>query len=82
MKPLRVAVGITGTIVVLEKFPDDEDHAGLNEMLVEFEENQWDSFCEQAPGVYKADFDIEPSTADQFGESENFLYIDKLTRIE
>ena len=33
MKKLIVAVGVYGEVAFLEKFPDDEEHGGLNELL-------------------------------------------------
>lgn len=51
----KIAVGITGRIVVLEKFPDDEKHAGLEEMLEELEN---DSESNEPPGVYMATMSI------------------------
>ncbi|HLD91682.1 MAG TPA: hypothetical protein VI911_11845 [Patescibacteria group bacterium] len=35
MKKLKVFVGIDGRWVLCEKFPDDEEHGGLEEMLTD-----------------------------------------------
>lgn len=50
-KKLKVAVGVHGKIVFLEKFPEDEHHAYLNENLPDLE-----SECDfnDAPGIYLA----------------------------
>jgi hypothetical protein len=75
VKKLKVAVGIYGTLVFLEKFPDDEEHYGLQEMLdccyFEFE-------AEEPPGVYLATMAIESRYNAFQGEHDAELYIDKL----
>lgn len=52
---LKVAVGKSGKLVVLEGFPDDETHWGLHEMVPELEEGEY----QQKPGVYMADVVLE-----------------------
>lgn len=52
-KKLKIAIGISGRCIFLEKFPDDEDHVDCNEQIsaiedaVEFDEK---------PGIYLASF--------------------------
>lgn len=55
MKKLKIAVGVRGNCVLLERFPDDEEHYGLQDMLEEFETN---CTFDDPPGVYLAEFDL------------------------
>lgn len=58
MKDLKVYVDVFGHVSFMEKFPDDEEHAGLNEMLKEMVE-QGDDNGTVFPGFYMAEMDIE-----------------------
>jgi hypothetical protein len=53
-------VGLDNRFVMTEKFPDDEDHAGLHEMLeewIDYDMYLVDEKLEQ--GFYELEFDIE-----------------------
>lgn len=52
MYKCKIAVGISGKIVILEGFPDDEKHAGLHEML---EEMEAEVELDELPGVYECE---------------------------
>ncbi|HUM42166.1 MAG TPA: hypothetical protein PKI14_04380 [Fervidobacterium sp.] len=52
MYKCKIAVGISGKILVLEGFPDDEYHAGLQEMLEEMES---EVELDELPGVYECE---------------------------
>lgn len=51
MYKLKIAVGISGRVTVLEGFPDDEKHAGLHELVSDFEEN---IELDEPAGIYTA----------------------------
>jgi hypothetical protein len=59
MNKLKAYVGIDNRFVMCEKFPDDEDHVGLNEMLL-----QWIDYdthlsdVPMEPGFYLLTFEI------------------------
>ena len=57
MKNLKVYVDVFGRLSFMEKFPDDEEHDGLNEMLKEMIEQ--DGSCDEPSGFYMAEMDIE-----------------------
>jgi hypothetical protein len=59
MKQLKAYVGIDNRFVMCEKFPDDEDHGGLNEMLmswIDYDTHLSDVPLE--PGFYLLTFTI------------------------
>lgn len=74
MYKLQIAVGIHGRIVVLEKFPDDEKHAGLNEMLDELDE--W--YTDEPPGIYVATIEIANIDPDDGSRECAWLHIQSL----
>lgn len=74
MKTLKIAVGISGRVLFLEKFPDDEEHAGLNDFIPDIE---YSIDVTEPPGLYMASFRFV--TANSFLEpDEQYLDIDKL----
>jgi hypothetical protein len=79
MKELKVAVGITGRVVVLEQFPDDEEHAGLHEMLAEIEIDS--SEVEYSAGIYMATFQVEQTSPRDPSDIEAYLDIVKMETI-
>lgn len=49
--PLKLAVGIHGTIVFLENYPHEEEFQGLHEMVEDLER---DVTMNEEPGIYEA----------------------------
>lgn len=78
MYKLKIAVGISGRIIVLEKFPNDEKHQGLDEML-EGLENDYMEFTE--PGVYEANIIVETLAPRDPQDDNCFLLIKSLNLI-
>lgn len=78
MKKLKVAVGVTGRVLFLENFPDDEEHAGLSDYLRELEDVV---DVTEPPGLYIASFTWSHSQGYD-GNSESELDIEKLEPIE
>lgn len=54
---LKIFVGIDGFWVLCEKFPDDERHGGLNELLDDFILDNVK--VEESMGFYAASFEVE-----------------------
>lgn len=79
MKELKVAVSITGRIAVLERFPDDEEHAGLHEMLLEFESAGIET--DDSPGLYMATFFVDQTNPYDPSDVEAYLEISKMETI-
>ena len=52
MKKLKIAIGIDGKGVFLERLPDDEEHAGLQDLFDFLKDDLYD-FVEK-PGIYLA----------------------------
>lgn len=77
MKELKVAVSISGRVSILERFPDDEEHAGLHEMLLELELDSVEAG--EAPGVYMATFYIDHTQ--NYDPSDDSAYLD-ISRLE
>lgn len=78
MKKLKVAVGIHGYVVLLEKFPNDQEHAYLNEELRNIES---DCIFDETPGIYLAEFE-KTGWQNYEGEYDSYLDIKTLTKIE
>lgn len=76
---LKIAVGITGYILALESFPNDEEHAGLNELLGDLVDN---SCVDEESGVYTADLSVEMTDYGDPTTDFAYLAITKLTRID
>jgi hypothetical protein len=56
----KAYVGLDNRFVMTDKFPDDEDHAGLHEMLDEWID--YDIYLANEPlkqGLYELEFEIE-----------------------
>jgi hypothetical protein len=67
---LKLAIGTSGKVVALERFPNDKKHAGLNDMLEVLERSEY--YRESSPGIYLADVYIE----------ENRFVIDAAVKVE
>ena len=72
MYKLKIFIGIEGRWVLCEAFPDDEEHAGLSDLLADFL-NEDDVFEDQL-GFYLMHLVIEGT-----GEDAGF-YVDRLER--
>jgi len=72
-KKLKIAIGVHGNIVFLEKFPDDEDHPYMNESLPDIES---DSTFNDFPGIYLATLEfVGGRYGDHNGEEDAQLEI-------
>lgn len=76
-KKLKVAVGVNGNFVFLEKFPDEELHYTMNDELIELESNI--DFTEP-PGIYLAELEWVQEQSDWTGEYDAYLDIIKLEK--
>ena len=79
MKKLKVAVGVYGDVVFLEKFPDDEEHGGLNDMLLDCH-REFDAV--EGPGVYMATMGMTSTGPDWTGDYDAYLDILKLEPVD
>lgn len=68
----KIAIGVTGKVVLLEKFPDDETHSFMNDLIDDFEKNT-DSL--ETPGVYLAQFGLENIGSKDPTEDDVYLVI-------
>jgi hypothetical protein len=75
---LKVAVGRSGKLVVLEGFPDDETHRGLHEMVPELECGEY----QQKPGVYMADVVLDQCDGGTAGPEYANAYLNIIRFIE
>jgi hypothetical protein len=60
MKNIKVFVGLDNKFVLCERFPDDEEHAGLHDMLQDFLD--YDDVLVDTPleqGFYELEFEID-----------------------
>jgi hypothetical protein len=79
VKTLKAYVGLHNRFVMCERFPDDEEHGGLNEMLeefVDFDSVLTDEDMEQ--GFYMLEFDIEQDRGLYDGPSDPYLVVTKM----
>ena len=77
-KKLKVAVGIYGNFVFLEKFPVDEYHENMNENLPDLESN---SDFNDAPGIYLATLEYTTTQSDHTGDTDVYLEVVKIEKI-
>lgn len=66
MYKLKAFVGLDNRFVLCEKFPDDEAHAGLHEMLQEFLEDDNNVLFSDIPlerGLYEFQFVLEDNVS-------------------
>jgi len=91
MKPLKIYVGLYDRYVLCEKFPDDEDHAGLHEMLdfmytedepCVYHTDENDNFTGNnvEPGFYLAHLSLENNYLNDPTDDESFLVIEKIEK--
>jgi len=83
MKQLKCYVGLDNRFVMCEKFPDDEEHAGLNEFLNEFIDD--DAYLTDEPleqGFYKIEFKFEIVAQGILRDCiEEYLVVKKISKI-
>ena len=79
MNKLKVAVDIRGVVCFLEKFPDDEEHDGLHEML---ENCHGEIDSDMKPGLYLATMEIGHTQQSWDGETEAYLDVVNLEPLE
>jgi hypothetical protein len=83
MKNLKVYVDVFGHLGFMEKFPDDEEHDGLNEMLKEMVEQGDDIISrKELPGFYMAEMDTEVTDSWDGLEDDTYMTIKELKPIE
>jgi len=76
MKKLTCYVGINNKFVMCETFPNDEEHAGLHDMLQDFLDYGDELTDTPLPqGFYSLEFEIEHSTLGFDGEQEAYLQL-------
>lgn len=80
MNKLKVFVGLDGHWVLLEKFPNDMEHAGLHEMLDDLVLSHIEVV--ESPGLYLMSFYVEPSSYFDPQLDDSTLEIDKLEEID
>lgn len=84
MKKLKCYVGLDNSFVMCEKFPDDEEHAGLNDMLKEFIED--DVYIQDKPleqGFYNIEFGFDHVAVGAFrDEIEEYLVVKSIKKID
>ena len=79
-KKLKIAIGVHGNVVFLEKFPDDEHHAYMNDDLSNVES---DSTFKDAPGIYLATLEFNGGQGlDYNGEPNDYLAIVEHEKLE
>lgn len=82
MKKLRAYVGLDNRFVMCEKFPDDEDHAGLHDLLEDFV--NYDTMLVEEPleqGFYLLEFEIEQSRSWDGDISDCYLQLKSYIRL-
>ena len=83
MKPLKCFVGLDNRFVMCEKFPDDEEHAGLDDLLNEFIDA--DIYLSDKPleqGFYNIEFGFDQVAVGAFRDSvEEYLVAKKISKI-
>lgn len=93
MKRLKCFVNTEGRFVMCEKFPEDEEHAGLNNMLDDFVDQDvylldvGKYFKEHKKpfkmGIYEISFEIEDESVDPYDiYNDFFLVLDGLKLIK
>lgn len=80
MNKLKCYVGLDNRFVMCERFPDDEEHYGLNDMLKEFIED--DYYIQDEPleqGFYNIEFGFEWANDDL---DEEYLVVKDIKKDE
>jgi hypothetical protein len=78
VKKLLCSVDIFGMVHFLEKFPDDEDHQGLHDML---EDANGEIESEEPAGVYLAELFIDMNLDTNPINDMAYLEVEKLTPV-
>lgn len=78
MKPLKIAIGYDGRATFLEKFPDDEDHGHLHDLLEDAQSDLY-GFSEKA-GIYLAYMMVSNTIPHRY-DGEVIAYLE-ITRLE
>ena len=82
MKKLKAYVGLDSRFVMCEGFPDDEEHAGLHEMLQDFID--YDTVLTDEPlekGFYELEFEIDCQHYTDPQEQDACLVVKNIKRI-
>lgn len=93
MKSLKIYVGLNNRYVLCEKFPDDQDHAGLHEMLdfmyfedepcvYDTDENGNFTGKDVSPGFYTAYLSLENNYLNDPTDDESFLVIKSIEKLD
>jgi len=78
---IKIFIDIYGRIGVVEKFPNDEEHEGLNIMLDELVEEGFydDTYGNLKSGFYIAEMEVYTETSDYPGETDGYLQIKEVS---
>lgn len=82
MNRLKCYVGLDNKFVLCQKFPDDEDHAGLHDMLQDFLD--YDDVIADTPmeqGFYELEFEIDCKHYTDPTEQDAWLVIKNIKKI-
>lgn len=80
MKKLKMAIGFTGKCVFLEKFPNDEEHQGLEGHL---ELIQDDCEFNEEPGIYEVGFQwVSNKDYYNYEPSDDYLDVFDLKKVK
>ena len=92
MKPLKIYIGTRNKFVLCEEFPNDEEHAGLHDMLDFFYLDDEPFICHQDdngnftnqtydPGFYLAHFSLENNYLNDPTDDDTYLIVDKVEKL-
>lgn len=92
MSPLKIYVGMDNKFVLCEKFPNDEQHAGLHDMLdfLYFDDDPFVYHRDENgnytnenvdPGFYLAYFTMQGHDLSDPEDADAYLIIDRLEKI-
>jgi hypothetical protein len=85
MKKLKAYVGLDGRYVLCERFPNDEEHAGLHDLLQDFVD--YDVYLsdmvedELEQGFYELEFELGRNEIYESLEVDVYLVLTKYTRL-
>lgn len=86
MNKLKAYVGLDNRFVLCEKFPDDEEHAGLHDMLQDWID--YDTVLTDEPmkqGFYMLEFELEDNFGSKFlcpTEQEVYLVLKSYENVD
>jgi len=77
---ILIFIDVYGCIGVAQKFPNDEEHEGLNVMLDELVEEDFygDTYSNLKSGFYIAEMEIHAEPSDYYGETDGYLQIKEI----